>query len=67
MGDRVHTVFEADTRIYVGGPVKIVYLAVAALVLAMSVWNLWREKDWKKQIAAAMVALPLLMRVLLIK
>jgi len=45
----------------------IVYLAIAATILALAIWNLWTEKDWRKQCAAAMVALPLLLRVLLIK
>lgn len=44
-----------------------VYLAIAAAVLALTAWNLWTEKDWRKQATAAMVAVPLLLRVLLIK
>lgn len=44
-----------------------VYLAIAAAVLALTVWNLWTERDWRKQVTAAMVALPLILRVLLIK
>ena len=43
------------------------YLAIAASVLALTAWNLWTEKDWRKQATAAMVAIPLLLRVLLIK
>lgn len=43
------------------------YLAIAAFVLGLTVWNLWTEKDWRKQAAAAMVAVPLLLRVLMIK
>ena len=46
---------------------KIVYLAIGASVLVLTVWNLWTEKDWRKQATAAMVAVPLLLRVLLIK
>jgi hypothetical protein len=46
---------------------KIVYLAIAAGGLALTAWNLWTEKDWRKQATAAMVAVPLLLRVLLIK
>jgi hypothetical protein len=45
----------------------IVYIAICAAVLALTVWNLWTEKDWRKQCAAAMVALPLVLRVLRIK
>jgi hypothetical protein len=46
---------------------KIIYLAIAASVLALTVWNLWTGKDWRRQATAAMVAVPLLLRVLLIK
>ena len=46
---------------------KIVYLIIAAAVLVLTVWNLWTEKDWRKQATAAMVAVPLLLRVILIK
>jgi hypothetical protein len=45
----------------------LVYLAIAAGVLVLTVWNLWTEKDWRKQASAAMVAIPLLLRVFLIK
>jgi len=31
------------------------------------VWELWTDKDWRRQATAAMVALPLLLRLLLIK
>lgn len=44
-----------------------VYIAIAAAVLTLTVWNLWTEKDWRKQAAAAMVAIPLLLRVLMVK
>jgi hypothetical protein len=33
----------------------------------LSVWNLITERDWRKQAAAAMVIVPLLLRVFLIK
>jgi len=46
---------------------RIIYLAIAASVLVLTVWNLWTEKDWRKQATAAMVAIPLLLRVFLIK
>lgn len=46
---------------------KIIYLTIAAGVLVLTAWNLWTEKDWRKQATAAMVAVPLLLRVLLIK
>jgi len=47
--------------------VKLAYLTISAAILALAVWNLWTEKDWRKQAAAAMVAIPLLLRVFLIK
>jgi len=47
--------------------VKLVYLTISAAILALTVWNLWTEKDWRKQAGAAMVAIPLLLRVFLIK
>jgi len=46
---------------------KILYLVIAAAILALTAWNLSTEKDWRKQATAAMVAVPLLLRVLLIK
>jgi hypothetical protein len=45
----------------------LVYLAIAAGILGLTVWNLWTEKDWRRQASAAMVAVPLLLRLLLIK
>ena len=44
-----------------------IYLLIAAGVLALVVWNFLTEKDWKKQASIAMVIIPLLLRVLLIK
>lgn len=45
----------------------LVYIAIAAAILALTLWNLWTEKDWRKQAGAAMVAVPLLLRVLMLK
>ena len=44
-----------------------IYLAIAAAVLGMSIWCFVTEKDWRNQVMIAMVMLPLLLRVLLIK
>jgi len=44
-----------------------VYIAIAASVLALTVWNLWTEKDWRKQASAALVVIPLLLRLFLVK
>ena len=44
-----------------------VYLAITAGVLALVTWNFITEKDWRKQAGAAMVIIPLLLRLFLIK
>ena len=43
-----------------------IYLAIAAASLALIAWNFITEKDWKKQVGAAMLIVPLLLRVFLI-
>lgn len=44
-----------------------VYLVITAAVLALVIWNFITEEDWRKKVAAAMVIIPLILRVLLIK
>ena len=44
-----------------------IYLLITALSLALIIWIFVTEKDWRKQASAAMVIIPLLMRVFLIK
>ena len=44
-----------------------VYLIITAAVLALVVWNFITEEDWRKKVAAAMVIIPLVLRVFLIK
>jgi len=44
-----------------------IYLGITAAVLAMSIWCFVTEKDWRNQVMTAMVILPLLLRVFLIK
>lgn len=44
-----------------------IYLALAAYVLLMVVLNLFEEKEIPKQMNAALVIIPLLLRILLIK
>ena len=44
-----------------------IYLLIAALSLVLIIWNFLTEKDWRKQISAAMLIVPLLLRVFLIK
>jgi|LSQX01.3.fsa_nt_gb hypothetical protein len=48
-------------------PITIVYLVILACVLALVVWNLFTEKKFTNQITAAMVTIPLILRLLLIK
>lgn len=44
-----------------------IYLAILAIVLALSVWVLFDTKKLSLQVTAAMVIVPLLLRLLLIK
>ena len=44
-----------------------IYLLIAAAMLALSIWNFITETDWRKQAGIAMVIVPLLLRVFLIK
>ncbi|HRY71909.1 MAG TPA: hypothetical protein P5165_01680 [Spirochaetia bacterium] len=45
----------------------VIYLGIAACVLALAVWCLAAEEKPTKQATAAMVIVPLLLRLLLIK
>lgn len=45
----------------------IIYRLIVALVLAFTVWNLFTEKQFTKQINAALVIIPLVLRALMIK
>ena len=44
-----------------------VYLVITAGVLALIVWNFITEKDWRRKAGTAMVIVPLLLRLFLIK
>ena len=44
-----------------------IYLALVLYVLVMVVLNLLEEKDLMKQVNAALVIIPLLLRILMIK
>lgn len=46
---------------------KFIYLIIAAIVLLLTVIDLFQEKNWKKQLTHLIVIIPLLLRVLLIK
>jgi len=43
------------------------YWIITLVLLLLVGAHLWREGDWRKQFAAALVLVPLLMRVLLLK
>ena len=44
-----------------------IYRGIVALVRAFTLWNLFTEKNWLKQCTAALVTIPLILRVLMIK
>ncbi len=46
---------------------KFIYLIIAAVVLLLTVIDLFHEKNWKKQLTHLIVIIPLLLRVFLIK
>lgn len=45
----------------------LIYRMIAALVLILTIVNLFEEKEFKKQINAALVVIPLVLRILMIK
>jgi len=45
----------------------IVYLVIIAVLLFFIIWNMFKEKDLMLQIDAALVVIPLILRLLLIK
>lgn len=47
--------------------VTLLYILITGLMLVLVVWNLYREADGWKQLTAAMVMVPLLLRLLGIK
>lgn len=47
--------------------ITIIYLAIIAFLLFFIVWNMVTEKDIMLQIDAALVIIPLVLRLLLIK
>ena len=44
-----------------------IYQGITAVVICLIVWNLLRERRLVEQMAAALVLLPLLLRMLMIK
>jgi len=45
----------------------VIYQIITACVIVLVGWNLFREKKLTGQLAAALVLIPLLLRVLMIK
>ena len=45
----------------------LIYQAIVLLMLALCVWNMFRQELWKEQIGSILIILPLLLRVLMIK
>jgi len=45
----------------------LVYRIIALLVLVFTIINLFKEKEFKKQMNAALVVIPLVLRILMIK
>ncbi len=46
---------------------KLMYLAITALVLVATGCDLFSENNWKKQLTHLIVLIPLILRILLIK
>ncbi|NLN49885.1 MAG: hypothetical protein GX154_12540 [Clostridiales bacterium] len=47
--------------------ITIIYRLLVAFVLFVTLWNLFTEKNLHKQMNAALVIIPLILRVLMIK
>lgn len=47
--------------------ITVLYLAITAIVVILIIWNMLTEKDLMLQIDAALVLIPLLLRLFLIK
>lgn len=45
----------------------ILYRAIVVMVFALTLWNMYDEKELKNQANAALVLIPLLLRALMIK
>jgi hypothetical protein len=46
---------------------KMIYILITAIFLALTVIDLFDEQNWKKQLTHLIVLIPLVLRVLLIK
>lgn len=47
--------------------ITLIYVAIVAYLLAMTIWNLYREESPGIQITAVMVMIPLLLRLVGVK
>lgn len=47
--------------------ITLIYRGIVALVLAFTVWNLFTEENLPKQANAALVVIPMVLRLLMIK
>ena len=47
--------------------ITLIYRGIVALVVALVVWNLYTEKKFTLQLNCAMVLIPLVLRMLMIK
>lgn len=47
--------------------ITLIYRAIIAVVIGLVAWNLYTEKELTKQLNCAMVLIPLVLRVLMIK
>jgi hypothetical protein len=45
----------------------VIYQIITTAIIGLVVWNLFREKRLVEQMAAALVLIPLILRVLMIK
>lgn len=45
----------------------VIYQGIIALLMVFILWNMWRERDMGNQAIAAMVIIPLLLRLIMIK
>lgn len=46
---------------------EFIYIGIAAMVLILSIKDLFNECDWKQQLTHLIVIIPLLLRVFLVK
>ena len=47
--------------------IPIIYRGIVLLMICMSIWNMFREKNWREQLASLWVISPLVLRFLMIK